>query len=413
MAVLLGSLLVGLRCGLHRFVRLGLFPDPPQHLRVATYATLGLLVALAVITASAGNRWVADELQGVRTRQDLALASIDAGLFKRVDDSAGVVLRSEDGLGYFNERYVAWRGGPSSLVFYDELPEIHTPCGAHDLCDEVGHRLFLLEEFAGVHGQVLLLAPLVAHGNPAVVPTVLLDEAVLLARPVENLDCRVTSGESQASDDESGTSDWVLRECEGPPTGLDGIAAALGSGETMTSDFLAATTLNAAIDAGALWAIDDGDLVVTNLEVLNDDLAGVYVAWSGGPSNLDFVTEVPAGSAPCGDAWVCDPSGRFIYHLREIPVGDGDVVLMLAPVASAVGNPVDPLIVMGHTTLFGPASKVRTCDMHGPEPGHIPESDEIWATRQCSGPPSAASTFSRWVGSGCTEEIKGWFICTD
>ena len=413
MAALLASLFVGLRCGLDWFVRLGLVPEPPQWTRIAGYASLGLFVVFATCTAGTGNRWVADELQDVRARQDLILASIDAGLFERVGDGVRVVAHSVDDYGYFNEQYLAWRGAPSGLVVQGELPKRITSCGAVGTCDDVGNRLFLLQEFAGVDGRTLLLAPLVAHGDPVVAPTILLDEAVLIGRADGADECPVTNSGSKVSSAVDTNSDWVLHECEGPPVSLEEVADSFGSGEPVASDLLMATTLNEAIDAGALRGIDDGSVVVTNLLALTDDLAGVYVAWRGGPSAVRFTTEIPTGSSQCSEIQVCGPDGQPIRQLREIPVGDGDTVLLQAPVAGDTGNPVDPLIVIGHTTLFGPASKVRTCDMHGPEPGHIPESDDIWATRQCSGPPSTASTFSQWVGSGCTEEIKGWFICTD
>ena len=84
---------------------------------------------------------------------------------------------------------------------------------------------------------------------------------------------------------------------------------------------------------------------------------------------------------------------------------------MLAPVAGHIGNPMDPLVVMNHITLFGPGQATPTCVMNDALAGSVPATGEAWVTRLCTGPPSAASSFETWVATGCTEGLAGWFIC--
>lgn len=88
-----------------------------------------------------------------------------------------------------------------------------------------------------------------------------------------------------------------------------------------------------------------------------------------------------------------------------------DVVYLLTPVAAITDNPMNPLIVIGHSSLFGPGHALPICNMDDPSAGAYSGLGDDWHLLPCVGAPANISTFTTWLQQGCTEGLRGWYIC--
>ncbi len=363
---------------------------------------IGTLVGFSILVAGTGNRWVVDQLQLLRTQQEVTDAAFSNGLIDLAGEGSTVVASvSPGGNEYVNAAYVTWRGGPSDLVVRRDFPADSEPCGQFRLCDADGRTLYHLQEVVSGDDIFFAIARIAGHTSDPADPLVLLDEAAVFGSaailPSCGVETHVVSGP------------WATSQCSGHPIASSLLGRWLV--DTTTGDLHTGMGpgLEAAVKAGFLDRIADG---ATILVASGQQLSGALVEWSGGPINLKFAEALPEDMVPCGEARYCTADGLPIFVLRAIEV-DGDGVFVLAPVAGDIGSRVDPLVVMGHITLFGPESATPACVMEDPSAGEISATDQVWVSRHCTGPPTALSSFETWVADGCTEGLSGWFICID
>jgi hypothetical protein len=282
------------------------------------------------------------------------------------------------------------------------MPTTTEPCGQFRICDAEGRALYHFQEVVTDDGSVsFAIARIAGYTSNPKDPLILLDEAAIFGS-VERLpscghDHIVVSGH------------WATSQCEGHPVAASLLGQWLTDATEKELHSNIGRLLEAAITAGFLDRVEGG---ATMLVAPGQHFSGALVEWSGGPSGLSFAEALPDDMLPCGEARFCTVNGRPIFVLRTLGVDD-DKILMLAPVAGYGGNPLDPLVVMNHITLFGPGQATPTCVMDDVSVGSVPATDEPWVTRLCTGPPSAASSFETWVAAGCTEGLAGWFICID
>ena len=387
---------------LRKVTGIGLLQFPSNRFHFLPGVFAGLAVALPLLVVGNGNQWVADQLEGFRTQQEVTDAAFSNGLIDVAGEGSTVVASvSPGGNEYVNAAYVTWRGGPSDLVVRRDFPADSEPCGQFRLCDADGRTLYHLQEVVSGDDIFFAIARIAGHTSDPADPLVLLDEAAVFGSaailPSCGVETHVVSGP------------WATSQCSGHPIASSLLGRWLV--DTTTGDLHTGMGpgLEAAVKAGFLDRIADG---ATILVASGQQLSGALVEWSGGPINLKFAEALPEDMVPCGEARYCTADGLPIFVLRAIEV-DGDGVFVLAPVAGDIGSRVDPLVVMGHITLFGPESATPACVMEDPSAGEISATDQVWVSRHCTGPPTALSSFETWVADGCTEGLAGWFICID
>jgi len=393
----LGALLA---LGFDRCVQVDLIRRPSQRIGQVACALLGLAVGFSVLVAGTGNRWVADQLQMLRTQQETTDAAISHGLFDQAGEGSTVVASiSPGGNEYLNAAYVSWRGGPTDLVIRTDPPEQATSCGRFRLCDEAGRPLYHLREVVTTDDIRFSLARVAGQTSDPSDPLVLLDETTIFGAAEDLPACGVRSP------DDTGT--WAMHPCSGQPVASSLLGRWLADAATAELQPRNWNLLEAAVTAGFLDRVADG---ATVLVAPGQHVSGALVEWAGGPAGLTFTEALPSDMSPCGEARFCSPDGHPIFTLQFLEA-DGGTLILLAPVAGDLGNPIDPLIVMGHTTLFGPGRVTPNCTMEDQGAG-IPASDTgNWVTESCTGPPTALSSFATWATEGCVEGLGGWFIC--
>ena len=386
-----------------RSVGLGLIHLPPVGIRFTVRIIAGLSIALPLLVVGNGNQWVADQLAGLRHQQETTDAAISNGFFNLAGEGSTVVASvSPGGNEYINAAYVTWRGGPADLTVLREMPTTTEPCGQFRICDAEGRALYHFQEVVTDDGSVsFAIARIAGYTSNPEDPLVLLDEAAVFGS-VERLP-------SCGDGDIVASGYWATSPCDGHPVAASLLGRWLTDATEEELHSGIGRLLEAAINAGFLDRVEGG---ATMLVMPGQHYSGAMVEWSGGPSGLRFAETLPDDMLPCGEAEFCTIDGRPIFVLRALEV-DGDRILMLAPVAGHTGNPLDPLVVMNHITLFGPGRATPTCAMNDVATGSVPTTDDAWVTRLCTGPPSAASSFETWVAAGCTEGLAGWFICDD
>ncbi len=134
-----GSLLAS---GYERCVHAGLLRPPGRRAGQVACALLGTVVGFSLLVAGIGNRWVADQLAGLRTQQEATDAAISDGFFDLAGEGSTVVASvSAGGNEYVNAAYVTWRGGPADLTVLREMPTTTEPCGQFRICDAEGRAL--------------------------------------------------------------------------------------------------------------------------------------------------------------------------------------------------------------------------------------------------------------------------------
>ena len=393
-----GSLLAS---GYERCVHAGLLRPPGRRIGQVACALLGIAVGFSLLVAGLGNRWVADQLTGLRTQQEATDAAISDGFFDLTGEGSTVVASvSAGGNEYVNAAYVTWRGGPADLTVLREIPTTTEPCGQFRICDAEGRALYHFQEVVIDDGSVsFAIARIAGYTSNPEDPLILLDEAAVFGSaerlPACGDDSILVSGH------------WATSQCDGHPVAASLLGRWLTDATEEELHSGIGRLLEAAVNAGFLDRVEGG---ATMLVAPGQHFSGALVEWLGGPSGLRFAETLPGDMLPCGEAEFCTVDGRHIFVLRTLGVDD-DKILMLAPVAGHTGNPMDPLVVMNYITLFGPGQATPTCVMDDALAGSVPATDEAWVTRLCTGPPSAASSFETWVATGCTEGLAGWFIC--
>ena len=398
-----GSLIV---LAARRVTAEGLVPELPGWATRGAPLLAALVVGGALLVTSNGNRWVAEQLSGFRVQQETTDAAIATGFLDLIEDESLVVVsRLPGGNEFYNDAYVSWRGGPTGVTYLTEVPTDATSCGTFLLCGPEGRSLYHLKEILTPSGDLLVsVARIADHTADASDPLVLLDEAAVFGPRALTRTCSVSGS---ASLQETGR--WVQRLCDGPPVAaslLTGWMTSIAGTELSTAAHLAT---DAAIADGFFDRVEHGATIVTGQ---GGHHSRAYFEWLGGPTGLSFTTSLPAGTVQCGEAQLCTDDNSPIFFLRDLPAGD-EMVLLLTPAAGDLGNPTDPLIIMGHATLFGRNDATPLCVMEDDDAGSVPETGTDWISRICTGPPTSLSSFETWVASGCTEGLMGWFICVD
>ena len=403
----LALLLVGsaslLASGFERCVCAGLFRPPSRRVGQVTRVLICAVVGFFLLVAGTGNRWVADQLQSLRTQQEATDAAISVGFFDLAGEGSTVAASpSPGGNEYINAAYVTWRGGPTDIVVRRELPAETKSCGQYRICDANDRPLFHFQEVATNNGSVsFAIARIAGLTSDPEDPLLLLDETAVFGSAERLPSC--------GDDDIVVSGFWATSRCSGHPVAASLLGRWLADPTDAELHSGNGRVLEAAIIAGFLDHIDGG---ATVLVAPGGHYSGTLVEWLGGPSGLRFAERLPDDMLPCGEAEFCTVDGRPIFVLRTLAV-DEDVVLLLASVAGHTGNPFDPLVVMNYISLFGPGRATPTCVMDAASAGEIPVTAEEWVTRRCAGPPTALSSFETWVTYGCTEGLVGWFICID
>ncbi len=398
-----GSLVVA---AVKRVAAEGLLPAAPAWAARAAPLVVGLIVGGALLITTNGNRWVAEQLSGFRVQQETTDAAITTGFLDLIEDESLVVVsRLPGGNEFYNNAYVSWRGGPTGITYLTEVPTDASNCGVFRLCGPEDRPLYYLKESLTPSGELLVSVARIADKTAdASDPLVLLDEAAVFGPQTHTRTCSVSGLTSTQT-----TGRWVKHSCDGPPVAASLLTGWLSSipGTELSSAAQLAT--DAAIAGGFFDRVENGATIVAGQ---GGHHSRAYFEWLGGPTDLSFTTSLPAGTVQCGEAQLCTEDNRPIFVLRDLQADD-EIILLLAPAATDLGNPTDPLIIMGHATLFGRENATPLCAMESADAGSMPETGTDWISRICTGPPTSLSSFQNWVASGCTEGLSGWFICVD
>ena len=398
-----GSLVVA---AVKRVAAEGLLPAAPAWAARAAPLVVGLIVGGALLITTNGNRWVAEQLSGFRVQQETTDAAITTGFLDLIEDESLVVVsRLPGGNEFYNNAYVSWRGGPTGITYLTEVPTDASNCGVFRLCGPEGRPLYHLKEILTPSGELLVSVARIADKTAdASDPLVLLDEAAVFGPQTHTRTCSVSGLTSTQT-----TGRWVKHSCDGPPVAASLLTGWLSSipGTELSSAAQLAT--DAAIAGGFFDRVESGATIVAGQ---GGHHSRAYFEWLGGPTDLSFTTSLPAGTVQCSEAQLCTEDNRPIFVLRDLQADD-EIILLLAPAAADLGNPTDPLIIMGHATLFGRENATPLCAMESADAGSMPETGTDWISRICTGPPTSLSSFQNWVASGCTEGLSGWFICDD
>ena len=117
----------------------------------------GLILGGALLVTSNGNRWVAEQLSGLRVQQETTDAAIATGFLDLIEDESLVVVsRLPGGNEFYNDAYVSWRGGPSGITYLTEVPSDATSCGTFRLCGLEDRPLYYLKESLTPSGELLV-----------------------------------------------------------------------------------------------------------------------------------------------------------------------------------------------------------------------------------------------------------------
>jgi|MDTE01.3.fsa_nt_gb hypothetical protein len=133
------------------------------------------------------------------------------------------------------------------------------------------------------------------------------------------------------------------------------------------------------------------------------------------PDDLLLVERLGEGRQPCDQAMACDIEGRPLFILMTAPTDDRGPLVALAQVANHDGDPMDPMIVANSTSVFGPSSATRYCNMSDPNAGSLTHGTRLtggYVWFDCAGPPMASTTFMHWFARGCVG-LEDWYICSD
>lgn len=177
-----------------------------------------------------------------------------------------------------------------------------------------------------------------------------------------------------------------------------------------------------ALENGLLDDVAAGSVLVTFNESAQVDRLSSAIGVAGlGDRGYEVVGGVPPGSVGCGEGRLCDALGRPLIVVVGLPMLDDhpgsnhmphtDVVYLRTPVAAITDNPLNPMIVIGHSSLFGPGNALPICNMDDPSAGAYSGLGDDWHRLPCVGAPANISTFTTWLQQGCTEGLRGWYIC--
>ena len=381
----------------------GILPTPPDWTADVGRLAASLLAGGVFFVVISGNQAVGDHLDGFRIQQETTDAAISGGLFDLAGEGSTVVASiSPGGNEYLNAAYVAWGGGPADIVVRRDLPDESSPCGSFLLCDGEGRSLFHLQEVVTDEGVQFSLARIAGHTSNPSDPLIALDAAAIFGSAEHLPSC--DGAEAVV------TGAWAMSSCSGPPIAASLLAHWLADSTSTELRTDIGHLLEAAAAAGFFDRVGSGATLLANP---GGHFSGAIVEWSGGPAGLTFTDALPHDVTACGEARFCTTNGLTTFALRLLEVDGAEPFLLLAPVAGVPSNDVDPLIVMGHTSLFGPGQATPVCDMEEAMSGSRTAATDDWVTRHCTGPPTALSTYETWLVHGCTDGLRGWFICTE
>lgn len=165
-----------------------------------------------------------------------------------------------------------------------------------------------------------------------------------------------------------------------------------------------------AIKAGFFDEVEENSVIVVpeSGEFLEFALSWVKTSYFD-ERNIELVLTTPPNLIPCSSTeGICTQTDQRVYVLNNVDRAEG-TSLFFAPVEKDLGYEDNPLISMQKARMFGNASP--NCVMESPNAGKIPEIETNNLTHLCSGSSALLLTFLEWFHSGCTRELRGWYIC--
>ncbi len=165
-----------------------------------------------------------------------------------------------------------------------------------------------------------------------------------------------------------------------------------------------------AIDAGFFDEVEGDSLIVVpeSGEFLEFALSWAKVDYFE-LRNIELVLAMPTTVEACpSEEGICNETGQRIYVLNNVERSEG-TSLFLAPAARDLGYENNPLVSMQEARMFGEASP--NCVMESPSAGEVPQVGANGLLHQCAGGSALLATFLEWLHSGCTRELRGWYIC--
>ena len=165
-----------------------------------------------------------------------------------------------------------------------------------------------------------------------------------------------------------------------------------------------------AIKAGFFDEVEENSVIVVpeSGEFLEFALSWVKTSYFD-ERNIELVLATPPNLSPCSSTeGICTQTDQRVYVLNNVDRAEG-TSLFFAPAEKDLGYEDNPLISMQKARMFGNASP--NCVMESPNAGKIPEIETNNLTHLCSGGSALLLTFLEWFHSGCTRELRGWYIC--
>ena len=165
-----------------------------------------------------------------------------------------------------------------------------------------------------------------------------------------------------------------------------------------------------AIQAGFFDQVEENSVIVVpeSGEFLEFVLAWVKTSYFDS-RNIELVLNTPPNLNSClSSEGMCTQTNQRVYVLNNVDRAEG-TSLFFAPVEKDLGYEDNPLISMQRARMFGNASP--NCVMESPSAGQIPEIETNNFIHLCSGDSALLLTFLEWFHSGCTRELRGWYIC--
>ncbi len=375
----------------------------PSWSTAAASICFGVFVGSLFLITATGNQWVAEELQGFRVQQETTDAAFSTGFLNQLNgEDALLVSVLPGGNSYLNAPYIAWKGGPVHLQILPSIPMDASPCLTQRLCTSNNKPIYHLKEFLNNDGEHLFaIAQVVARGPSETDPIVSLDSTQIFSARRTTVTC---SNSQHASPDP--LSGWATTSCSGPPLPMSTLIDLVAKNDFVNMESPTFKTANALIQSTFFDRLPLSATVVTEID---SPFNNSYVAWQGGPNDINFVSSFPENSVACGETQYCTSDGRPIFLLKTSTRTPTSPVLMLAPVATVL--PQGSLILLDQVTIFGNSAATPHCNLRDLSLQSPTLTTGEWSIRQCAGDPTGEATFIQWLNQGCAAALESWPPC--
>ncbi|MBT6201457.1 MAG: hypothetical protein HOI21_13135 [Bacteroidetes Order II. Incertae sedis bacterium] len=377
----------------------------PTWLTPVASTTFGVVVGCLLLITSTGNQWVAEELQGFRIQQETTDAAFATGFLNQLNNEDALLISAlPGGNSYLNAPYIAWKGGPSHLEILSSIPADASPCLPQRLCTSNSQPIYHLKEFLNTNGDHLFaLAQVVARGPNETDPIVSLDNAQIFGASSTSVIC--SNSQHALSDPPN---NWASTSCSGPPLPMSILVDLTAQNDFIDIESPTFKTANALIQSTFFDRLPLSATVVTETY---SPFNNSYVAWQGGPNDIDFVFSIPENSVACGESQFCTADGRPLFLLKTSTRTPASPVLMLAPVATVLPQGQGGLILLDQVTLFGDRAATPHCNLRDLSLQSPTLTTGEWSIRQCAGDPTGEATFIQWLNQGCAAALESWPPC--